>query len=144
MKRCRRSKLCAHGFPGKVDTGGVHTCSVFTSLDYDKNLQNAGFPRHSTLKIYHRFFQVKLFPDPCMCALWRAFQSIHLDSSIQLRCQSSSEIGYHLSGNKSPKRFRSKRVFRSANLMWAKDSAVSSVFDCKNLTLESEGLDLWS
>lgn len=54
-------------------------------------------------------------------------QSTHLDSSIQLRCQSSSEIGYHLSVNKSPKRFRSKRVFRSANLMWAKDLSETNV-----------------
>ena len=30
---------------------------------------------HTILTIPHRFFQVKLFPDPCMCALWRALPS---------------------------------------------------------------------
>ena len=34
--------------------------------------KNARFTRSLCRGILTDFFQVKLFPDPCMCALWRA------------------------------------------------------------------------
>ena len=45
----------------------------------------AASPFHpvSSTRYSHRFFQVKLFPDPCMCALW--IEGLSVDLSPERR-----------------------------------------------------------